>query len=1129
MPGHHSTSDFLSRFDRLVRSYRRASVLQAVFGGLLVLLLALGAVAAIDFFFEVSRDVRAVATSAILVVTVGSLAWLSFRALVKTSDDSVAAKLESDFPELGQAVRTSVQFRQSVVGAGVSPSLVSAMQRDLSVRSNELPLHETVPTGKLYRAIALFGGAAAALIILTVISWQWRTATLRTLFGDQPYTELTVEPGDTRVDEGGTLQVTAEVHGRVDRPTTLMTRPMGGDETAWTSQKLGEENIAEQAADYLVYQVALANVREPLEYRVTSGPYVTQAHRVEVRHPLSIESIRVELSPPAYTGLSSTVVDEGNFHAVAGSRAQVAIKLDRPVKSATITLAPLNRRGALAGDEQPQVLPLTVTGETLSGEFDLTQDVLYAIEGRAADGSQIRKNRYRIRVREDRPPRIAFDEPSGETEVHALAEMIMRARANDDYGLTRAGVVFQVNNGQEYPLIVREFQNGSDAAAASPDKERRVARVGAAHAEEQQQNVTKVEMEKQLPLEHFELTQKDSITYYAFAEDNPPGGPRRVRTDLQFIDIRPFRRLYRSVEGGRGGGGGGGGGPQLASLEELISRERFVLNRTLRLARSSEPGRRMNLDEIDQIIPLQQNNAELTRELADAVAEFEDEEGVTEDRVSDLFYSAEQAMLAAMDSLTVGNYDTAALQEQDALRYLVEGRNAVEVLIGGAGGGALARLFQANRRLLQKLRRPKSQVERAAEASRMLRNLANREQEVYDSLAEMLRSSMPGDDPSADAEMQPGDRRQRRELEKKQLDISLDAERVDEVVQEIESMTELARARSTKSVELASQVTGALEQGNTGNAADQAQVASGLFRELAVQIDGVTALEPVGRIAVARDLASRMAVDSRNNQADLSKQMQSPPESASEREAEQSGLAAALARRSAQWSDTAGTIEDVLKSIVQTYNAEQDDAVGRIERLLAEAGLSRVTEHLQRLENTVEGRDWRTAELELEALADRMDDLAQRLDAVHRSLVSPRVEQLRAFEVRAVELAKALSLLTGDEQITRWHRKADALLEDLESAEVQLAATDRLQKAMQAAGWKAAPSQRWGWDAGESNLRIAPEEHAAAMQALVSDIQRYIQELVVGGIFAADADAVPPQYVPLVRRYLEVLSKDGGD
>jgi hypothetical protein len=94
---------------------------------------------------------------------------------------------------------------------------------------------------------------------------------------------------------------------------------------------------------------------------------------------------------------------------------------------------------------------------------------------------------------------------------------------------------------------------------------------------------------------------------------------------------------------------------------------------------------------------------------------------------------------------------------------------------------------------------------------------------------------------------------------------------------------------------------------------------------------------------------------------------------------------------------------------------------------------------------------------------------------------------------------------------------------------VQLGAAERLQKTMQAAGWKGGAPPRWNWEAGENNLRTAPAEHVASVQALVSDIQRYIQELVVGGMYAADADAVPPQYVPLVRRYLEALSKDGGD
>ena len=40
------------------------------------------------------------------------------------------------------------------------------------------------------------------------------------------------------------------------------------------------------------------------------------------------------------------------------------------------------------------------------------------------------------------------------------------------------------------------------------------------------------------------------MTYYAFAEDNRPDRPQRTTTDLQFIDIRPYKRSYQLLETG---------------------------------------------------------------------------------------------------------------------------------------------------------------------------------------------------------------------------------------------------------------------------------------------------------------------------------------------------------------------------------------------------------------------------------------------------------------------------------------------------------------------------------------------------------------------------------------------------
>ena len=58
-----------------------------------------------------------------------------------------------------------------------------------------------------------------------------------------------------------------------------------------------------------------------------------------------------------------------------------------------------------------------------------------------------------------------------------------------------------------------------------------------------------------LLLEKLAASPTDSLTYYAFAEDNYPAGPKRTETDLRYIDIRPFKREYKMAESRRHDGG----------------------------------------------------------------------------------------------------------------------------------------------------------------------------------------------------------------------------------------------------------------------------------------------------------------------------------------------------------------------------------------------------------------------------------------------------------------------------------------------------------------------------------------------------------------------------------------------
>src|SRR5207247_6900792 len=120
-----------------------------------------------------------------------------------------------------------------------------------------------------------------------------------------------------------------------------------------------------------------------------------------------------------------------------------------------------------ASKAPPRRIDLAVNDRVLSAVLPLASDMEYAVEGRDADGMPVWPNKHRVRVTPDRPPSVWFDTPAEGFEVHTLAEVLMRARAKDDFGLTKLGIVFQVNNEQERELILQDIREPMQRAATA--------------------------------------------------------------------------------------------------------------------------------------------------------------------------------------------------------------------------------------------------------------------------------------------------------------------------------------------------------------------------------------------------------------------------------------------------------------------------------------------------------------------------------------------------------------------------------------------------------------------------------------------------------------------------------------
>lgn len=712
-------SAFITRFDRIWTQARRVQLLQALCWSILTALAGIALLAVLDYWLELPHAVR---ISAVVLIGTASLlvaVSLTLKSVNRWRRQATAAAIEQVFPQLGQRIRTTVQYGPLTDGElaqeGVATTMVVALEEDTIQRAQPLPLDAVIPWKPLAVTSLLAAIVGLTLSGASATDWQWRAAAQRAFLGDEPYTRIVVKPGNLTVKEGESATVEIAVAGRTGRQVTFATRSLADPASEWELQPLEPEEPAVQdpgqvrGDPQLKFAVPLVRVREPLEYFVKAGSAVSDTFRVEVLYPLRIVNIRSTVQAPQYTGLPAAETDNGNIVGLVGSQATLQIELDRAPAVAWLEVQDLHRKAK--DPAPPDKVPLTIDGVKLSAELSLTMDKTYTVMAKAADGMELHENKYRIRVRPDEAPQVWFESPAEALEVHTLAEVLMRIRVSDDFGLSRAGIMFEVNNEEEFPLLAEDFEVAAKELQATGKLSPK----------------TRASLEKVLPLEHFQLSQQDSVMYYAYAEDNRPGSVQRTESDLRFIDLRPFRRLYRVID--PDAAMQQQQGPQLKSLEELIARQRYALNRTIQIGRRFKHSATPDLSGIDALIKFEAELAKSTRELAEGL----EARGIDD---TELLYQAETAMLGATDSLSAGKYDTATLQQRDALKYLIEGRNRVEIAIRKNPNRAqLAAVRQFDRMQQQKLRRPKSDEEEKREVAQRLDELADRQDFIYETLA----------------------------------------------------------------------------------------------------------------------------------------------------------------------------------------------------------------------------------------------------------------------------------------------------------------------------------------------------------------------------------------------------------
>jgi len=1201
-----SPSRFLRRFDDVWTRLRRVSGMKAVSVGILVTLLGFSLLVVSDFSLELPMALRRLLLGAVvlsgLAVVVGAIS----RIVRWWNAGQTAAEIERTFPELGQSVRTAIEFgrmsESELQQAGISPALMENLQTQTDRRTLALDLPAIVRTGTLILTVGLACFLTGSLLTSSAVNGEWRTAVQRSLLANNSYTNASATSGDLIVQQGQPALLTLKVSGRVDREIRILTRPamseLNGEPDAkseWTAVVLTDAELKDSSNGLRRYEMTLPDIQEPFEYQFKAGPASTELHSVTVRYPLQIVGHRVTLTPPEYTRLPETVVEEPSFTAIDGSQARLEIALDRIPAKAVMMMRPAG--SFAAANATATEVTLQIDGTTVSTEMPITDNWRYIIQAVDADGVEVKSDEASIRVRRDQSPRVWFEKPTEELEVHTLAEVMMKVRTSDDFGLANAGIVFEINNESSHTLLFEDFtkamaeaelsEKGSDPVNTAPLETSEDTGEGQTPFPTDALTTNKV-LEELLPLEYFELTQRDSVSYFAFAEDNYPQAAHRTETELRFIDIRPFRQLYELYD--MEDPMGPPNGEEILLLGDLIRRERALLNRTIRVAQRVKAGGKPETDTSDALIEEQQTIADATLRFADFLVEkqFGGEE---------LIYEAHEAMLGAITSLSDGRFDDAVAQERDAIKLLVEGRDVLRILIRKNPPKNRAALRAFSRQEAQKLRRPKSDAEELSELIERLTQLEKEEQSVSTSLAMCMnpggnsgQSSMNGtngsggsetpktanenpdsDQPKNDGENGPkddappkkepsaedsGDAGEegtsqsldelRQELEERQHAAALEARDIESKMQQVPLITELARQRMAEAARTTETAAEMLTRGDTGGGKEQTEKAEQLLGELRRQAEALLKEEIAQQIAAARDLANRLAQQQSQLQKKLNTQTKAQTAMASgtqpgSQQSQQtgtngSGSQSEQPQTPEEMKTTQAALAEMAKELAETGRTLDDvtKAIANSDREQDQesaAQVGRVRDE-QQLAKQVEQMEQLASMIEKDDLSGAQaaaGELSERLVLTAQELEGVHRRLVAPRLAKLMELEQmALGLV---EKLKELETAEDIAAWHREAQEL-LAEIDKNQLGGAAAD-KLRELLKSGGGASsklaeswqvQNGYFVPPQQYGANALDLAKSLQQRIQEVFLGDMQSDTGDAVPPEYERFVERYYEVLS-----
>lgn len=401
-----------------------------------------------DIFFQYRRTGRVVIWVFLVGLLVSALTYIVRLLLEKHPVMGIAARLELAFPELDNHL---INFLQFSANPGNDPFKKAYVRRGVPQWSGiELPRMKN-RRAHMRANIAL---AAVVLLMASPIVFRgqaWAVAVARIVnpFSNTQPSSLTrileVKPGDSSALQGSPAVVSCRVAGVDGHKVHVDIKPSDDKKTSYLIGRVsgaGEE----------LFSYKIPKVTTDIRYRFRAGDSPpTRWHSIDAHAPLAVTGIRLDVRPPACTGIAEQTFDGMSSDVSIPQDSSVTVRLtcNSSLKSATVMskggkpvgLLELERDNAWVGTlgvDAGDSLEINAIGES---DEKLKYTVSYVLV-------------------EDTPPAIIILAPQGKSILPPGTIPEIEFTVRDDYGLAGVSIERMRTGGTEEaePGVVRTWK-----------------------------------------------------------------------------------------------------------------------------------------------------------------------------------------------------------------------------------------------------------------------------------------------------------------------------------------------------------------------------------------------------------------------------------------------------------------------------------------------------------------------------------------------------------------------------------------------------------------------------------------------------------------------------------------------